>query len=215
MKGIIFDLDGTLLDTSLDLNKAINLALNEYGFSALSVKETIANLGYGFKFLATNSLPKDKQEEYGDKVLESFKRNYSECYKEKTCPYEGIKELLLKLNDNYLLAVNSNKQDDYTKNLVSTIFPEINFVSVYGMREGIPGKPDPYTVEEILKEMNLEKEEVLYIGDSKADLDTANNASLKFLAVTWGFRSEQQLKEAGAKNFARKAEDIYSFLSYN
>ncbi|MBR2801026.1 MAG: HAD family hydrolase [Erysipelotrichaceae bacterium] len=210
MKGIIFDLDGTLLDTGNDLTRSVNQVLEDYGYPLTDRETTLKRLGHGFAYLIAHSLPEETPEDIRFEALEKFVYYYDIGYMEETVPYPGIPELLQRLQEEgYALAINSNKADHYTKELIRYYFPEISFKAVFGMREGVPGKPDPHTVNEILQIMDLKAEEVLYVGDSGTDTQTAKNAGCPFLGVTWGFRSEEQLKEAGTESFAREAEDIH------
>lgn len=213
MKGVIFDLDGTLLNTIPDLRKALNATLADYRCKELSNEECASKLGQGFAYFVKESLPSEKRESIFKQALLTFEDYYAKYYMDETKPYDGIEKLLLDLQaKNILLAVNSNKKDEYAKKLVKNIFPHIAFVDVIGMREGQPGKPNPEAVYQIARKMNLPLEDILYVGDSGADYHTALNANVAFLAVTWGFRSESYLKGLGIKNFAYNSFDIYKTL---
>ena len=207
-KGVIFDLDGTLIDTLRDLTTPINRVRQEYGLSPLTVKDVQYMVGNGFKVLVQKAMPNIDEDKI-DGVVEKYKAYYAECYMDTSEPYEGIRDLLNELNSlGVKIAVNSNKGDAFTKNLISKIFPDNAFVAVIGQREGIPKKPDPYTNMEILGKMNLKNDEVLYVGDSQPDMKTAINSKLRAIGVSWGFRTVEELKEAGADNIVYHPEEI-------
>ncbi len=211
-KGIIFDLDGTLLDTIGDLTEAVNRLRKDYGLPAFTKEDVMARVGSGFRVLVSLSLPHLNEEET-DKALEIFQRHYSNCYMDSSIPYEGISELVNELNKKGVkMAVNSNKKDSYTKDLIRQNFPGIEFTSVYGQRENVPKKPDPSTNYEIIEMMNLKKDEILYAGDSQQDMKTALNTGLKAIGVSWGFRSVEQLREAGADIIVHKPEEILALF---
>lgn len=209
MKGLIFDLDGTLLNTIPDIRKALNAVLEDYGFAELTENEVAVYLGNGFRYLVESALPETKKEELLEEALLKFEYYYSLYYLDDTRPYPGIKVLLQQLQkQGYLLAVNSNKKESYAINLLAQFFPEIHFCDVWGMRQGIPGKPNPQAAFAILEKMNLSHEEVLYIGDSETDYATAKNAGLPFIAVTWGFRSPEKLQELGVSQLVYSAQEL-------
>lgn len=213
IKAVIFDLDGTLINTVPDIQKAINAVLEDYGYEELSQEEVMARLGRGFRYLVNHSLPEDNKEDIEQEALIKFEYYYHLYYLDDTRPYPEIVNLLERLQrEGILLAVNSNKKDEYAKRLVQHIFPQISFVDVLGMKEGIPGKPDPSNALSIIHKMGVSLEEVLYVGDSGTDYHTAQNASISSLTVTWGFRSLEELKTLGISCFADEAEDIYRFI---
>ena len=216
IKGLIFDLDGTLIDSIKDITTAVNLALNEYGFDEVSLDFVRKNTGKGFRILIQDSLPEVKDDKLIDEITELYTIKYSEHYKDETKAYKGIKETLKALQDKGIkLAVNSNKKDLYTKNLMKKIFPNINFISVYGEREGIKNKPDPTTANEIIEKMGLKKEEVLYVGDSEVDIKTSKNANLKSIGCKWGFRKEEVLIQEGATYIIDRPEEILKIVGEN
>lgn len=195
-KAVIFDLDGTLLDTSIDLNNAVNKALNEHGFEGISVAETISYLGNGFRVLIKKSIKKEVSETVVDKVAESFKINYRKCFKDKTYIYDGILNLLLKLNEKGIkIAINTNKKQDYAEELVKDRFKNIKFEYVYGEDISYPKKPDPFILNKLVSDLGLLKSEVLFVGDSEVDLKTAYNAEVDSCFVSWGYRSYDQIKD--------------------
>ncbi|SHD75590.1 HAD family hydrolase [Schnuerera ultunensis] len=148
-----------------------------------------------------------------DKALEMLFKIYSKKYINKTRPYDGIEGLLnLLAEKNIKLAVNSNKKDQYTKNLIYKFFDGIPFIDVYGERENIQIKPDPTTALEIAENMNLKPEEILFIGDSKTDVLTAKNAHMESVGVLWGFRDREELSKYGAKYIVSDWKEILDIV---
>lgn len=212
-RGIIFDLDGTLLDTIADIADSCNKALDKHGYPGFSEEEYKVKVGNGFKILIERCVPQRTDDKTIDSILKSFAEVYHFNYLNKTAPYLGISELLNELNEmGIMLAVNSNKRDDYIKPIISKFFSNIPFVAVYGERKGIAKKPDPTTANEIVDLMGLEKGEVLYIGDSDTDMKTAVNAGLDGVGVKWGFRTLDELKKNGAKYTVSKPEEILEII---
>jgi len=213
INGIIFDLDGTILDTIYDIADSMNTVLKKYGYPNHEYEEFKEFLGNGFKNLVKRSLPKEADESIVDRALELFTEEYEKNYINKTKPFEGIKYVLKVLQDNKIkMAVNSNKKDLFTKNLVDKFFSDINFVSVYGDREGIKRKPDPQTSLEIAKTMGLSPNEIIYIGDSEVDVMTAKNANMKSGIVSWGYRDLEQLEKYDVDYIYYKPNDILKII---
>ena len=212
IKGIIFDLDGTLLNTAEDLATASNRVMEDYGYPTYTTEEIMYKVGNGNRNLMLRCLPEDKEYQT-DEALELFKKHYADCYMEKTRPYEGMPELLEKLSERgVLLAVNTNKLNEYCENLIKKNFPGIHFVKILGNVPGIPRKPDPAGVALILKEMNLSGEEVLYIGDSDVDIRTAGNAGVRSVWVSWGFRKLEDVLSAGPDALIDKPEELLDLI---
>lgn len=204
-KGIIFDLDGTLLDSIEDIGDSMNQVLKELELPTFNYEEYKLKVGGGFRGLALNIFPKDTSEDNIEEAVKLFSNFYDKNYLNKTRPYEGILEILNNLKDREIkLGVNSNKRDDYTNDLVDKHFKDIPFVKVYGDREGVVKKPDPTSALEIAESMNLDVEEIIYIGDSNVDILTAKNAKMDSGGVLWGFRSKKELIDSGAKYIIEK-----------
>ena len=213
IKGIIFDLDGTLLDTINDLGDSVNEALQDLNHPTHEIEAYKLKVGHGFRSLMVNSLPEGADDSEVDKCLASFLKHYDRLYMHKTAPYKGIEELLLNLEKRGIkLAVNSNKREDYTRNLIAHAFKDIEFVDVVGQRENQAKKPDPWGANYIIGKMGLTKDEVVYIGDSNTDIKTAINAGLSSIGVDWGFRGHKELEEAGADYIAYQAKDILDII---
>ncbi|MDQ0205216.1 HAD family hydrolase [Pectinatus haikarae] len=211
--GIIFDLDGTLLDTLEDLSNSVNEALGMYGYKRYAKEDYKLKIGGGFRDLLERSLPTDTPAEMIDRILSSFLAVYDKNYRKNTKPYNGIGQTLIKLRDAGMsLAVNSNKRDDYTKILLSDKLSMISFIAIYGERTNIPKKPDPAAAEIIIKTMNIPKSKIIYVGDSKTDILTAKNAGIESIGVTWGFRDRKELEKYGAVYIADRPEDILNIV---
>ena len=212
-KGVIFDLDGTLLDTIEDLGDSMNLVLDKYDLPKLSYEEYKLKVGGGFKGLIINCFPKDSKEAILEEGVKLFQEFYNKNYLNKTKPYEGIIDILNELNKNKIkLGINSNKRDKYTRDLANKFFKEIPFIKVYGERKGIPKKPDPTSALEIAKVMGLNSEKIIYIGDSKTDIQTAKNAGMDSIGVLWGFRSKEELMKYGVDFIVSNPKDILDII---
>ncbi len=212
-RGIIFDLDGTLLDTIEDLGDSMNKVLEEFDFPTFTYAEYKLKIGGGIKNLVINSFPISSSQEIIDEGLKKFNSYYNENYRDKTEPYKGIMELLYQLKDREIkLGVNSNKRNDYTHKLVEKYFSDIPFLAIYGEREDVVKKPDPTGALEIAEIMDLKAEEILYIGDSKVDILTAKNASMDSVGVLWGFRDREEFNKYGANFIVRDPKEILEMV---
>lgn len=211
---IIFDLDGTLLNTIADLAQSTNYALKTLGFS--THEETSYNfmVGNGINKLFERALPEgEKTEENIRRVRQLFILHYSKHNMDKSCPYPGIPELLKELQQQEKqIAVASNKYQEGTEALVAHYFPEITFTAVFGQREGITPKPDPTIVYDILEITQTPKEEVLYVGDSGVDMQTALNSGVTSCGVTWGFRPRTELEAFQPDYIINEAKEILSLI---
>lgn len=212
-KGIIFDLDGTLLNTIEDISDSMNEVLQAFNLNTYSYEEYKHKIGGGFRNLILNSFPEGTDENTISRALEMLLKIYSEKYINKTQPYDGINKLLnLLVERDMKLGVNSNKKDEYTKNLIYKFFDSIPFIDVYGQRENVQIKPDPTTALEIAENMNLKPEEILFIGDSNTDILTAKNAHMDSVGVLWGFRSREELSKHGAKYIVSDWKEILDIV---
>lgn len=212
-KGVIFDLDGTLVNSIEDIKNSLNRVLKKHGYSEKSLEDYTNNIGQGLYQLTIDSLDNKESKEVVDKIYEGLIQDYAENYLVDTKEYLGISDLLndLVLND-ILIGVNSNKKDEFTKDIVSTIFKDIPFTLVLGDRVNINKKPDPYSANEIIAEMNLAKSETVYIGDTDHDMQTAINAGIDSIGVTWGYRSKEVLINSGAKYTVDSVEELKNLL---
>lgn len=195
-KLVIFDLDGTLLNTLEDLSEAVNSMLKLRGFPLHTVEEYREMVGHGIHNLVRRSLPQTMEvdDAYIEDCVADFKDYYSAHIDVHTRPYPGMVELLKELQAlGVKMAVASNKFQEGTEHLMKEFFPEINFVAVLGNREGYPLKPSSAIVEEILSKANVSKEESVMVGDSPTDMLTAANAGIDAIAVSWGYRTKEEL----------------------
>ncbi len=190
-KVILFDLDGTLLDTLEDLAEAVNEALRRRGFPLHTTEEYRKMVGHGVRNLVTVALPEAfrTDEAFIDSCLADFKAYYTEHIDVHTRPYPGIPELLSRLHGSgSRIAVASNKFQEGTERLIAEFFPGIPFVAILGNRPGYPLKPDPEIVGEVLRKADASPADAILVGDSSTDMLTARNGGIRSIAVTWGYR---------------------------
>lgn len=213
-KLVIFDLDGTLLNTIADLAAATNQALQHYGYPTHEVEAYRFFVGNGINKLFERALPEtERTEENILKIRSQFIPYYDTHNADLSRPYPGIPELLMTLQQKGIkIAVASNKYQAATRKLIAHYFPEINFVEVLGQREGIPAKPDPSIVNEIRIKAGVDEKEILYAGDSNVDMQTAHNAGVTAVGVAWGFRPRTELEALHPAYIIEKAEELLSLL---
>ena len=210
---VIFDLDGTLLDTLDDLANAGNYALEQLGFNTHEAEKYKYFVGNGIPKLIQRILPAGSDRELCDKAHRFFSEYYSAHSTDKTKPYNGICSLLTKLKaDGVKTGVASNKDHDFSEKLVHTFFYD-TIQAVCGRKDGTPKKPDPFSVNYILGQLEAEKSETLYVGDSNVDMETARNAGLDSCGVLWGFRTEMELRESGANYIAKSPNELYEIIN--
>lgn len=211
---VIFDLDGTLLDTIGDLAVACNACLALRGLPQHSYEEYCRFVGNGVMRLVERALPESlRTPENVALVRADFVKYYTDHIDSYTKPYDGIPELLRELvRRGVRLAVASNKFQAGTEKLVARFFPSIPFVAVLGQRPDVPLKPDPAVVREILATTGVGPERALYVGDSGIDMLTAAAAGVRSVGVTWGFRAREELVEAGACHLVDRAGSIAELL---
>ena len=214
-KLIIFDLDGTLIDTREDLANACNYALGQCGFPARKLEEYNMLVGRGIDNLFRGAMPKESaSEENVAKMRSIFVPYYNEHSCDFTKPYQGIIEMLEDLTEKGLrFAVASNKYQEGTEQLVKTFFGKYPFIKVLGQRAEKPIKPDPLIVAEAMEAIaDIKKEEVLYIGDSDVDMQTGINAGVRTIGVTWGFRGKSELQSYPSLALIDKSEELLGIL---
>ncbi|MCX4270045.1 MAG: HAD family hydrolase [Lachnospiraceae bacterium] len=196
---VVFDMDGTILDTLEDLTDSVNYALGCLGFPIRSKQEVCGFVGNGIRKLIEQAVPKGTEKVLTDRVYQVFREYYRGHCAEKTQPYSGILPLLEELRRaGRKTAVVSNKADFAVQELCSRYFNGL-FDTAVGEREGILRKPAPDSVYEVLRRLGVAKEEAVYIGDSDVDIETARNVGMDEIAVEWGFRTREFLEEKGAK----------------
>lgn len=194
--GIIFDLDGTLLDTLQDLADAVNYALRNHGYPERSLSQVRDFVGNGAGRLIRLSVPDGTGEAAAEQVLATFQDYYKAHAQRKTCPYEGIPEALEKLSSRYPLAVVSNKPDAAVKILCKQYFPGLYAVGETG---DCPRKPAPDMLKRAMEAIKVDT--CIYVGDSEVDVRTSKNAGVPCLTVLWGFRDAPILQQEGATHF--------------
>jgi len=208
---VVFDLDGTLLDTSEDICDALNAALTAQGLNGYTPVQAIRMVGSGVKNLMSRAAA--GRECDLDKLYADYMAEYAARLIAKTRPYEGIPRLAERLKaKGYRLGVLSNKPQKDTARLVHTLFEKDLFEQIAGQVEGVPVKPDPAGLNSLLRGFGLTKNEVVLIGDSDVDAMTAKNAGVDFIGVTWGYRTKDELRAKGAKVFAHSPEEIEEIL---
>lgn len=209
---VIFDMDGTVLNTLDDLATSVNYVLTRYGMPVHCTEDYRRYFGNGIRYALECAVPKGTEETTIDQMLPVFKEHYNAHCLDKTRPYDGIPELMKALRDRgFKLAIVSNKIDSAVKELNAKFFSAYVDVTI-GEREGIRRKPAPDTVVQALEELKSSKHEAVYIGDSEVDLQTAANAGLPCISVLWGFREKDFLTEQGATVFANTPQEIYDLL---
>lgn len=209
---ILFDLDGTLLNTLGDLQAAVNHALTEYGYPVKNLEEVRLAVGNGVGKLMERVLPQGLENPDFERCLTSFREYYSQHLQDRTVPYPGIPELLdeLKKRD-YRLGIVSNKFDAAVKQLKEDYFAE-TITAAIGESAGVRKKPAPDCVRKALEELAATAGEAVYVGDSDVDVATAHNSGLPCIGVTWGFRGRQVLEQAGADWIIETPLDLVTLL---
>ena len=211
-KLVIFDLDGTLLNTITDLGKACNYALQEMGFATHPIQAYAYMVGNGVRNLMKKA-QQDADEETIDKLLEHFKYYYNEHCLDTTKPYPGITELLQNLKSkDVAVAVASNKYQEATDKIIKGCFPNVDFVAIEGQIEGRNRKPDPSILFAVLEQYPVAKKDVLYVGDSGVDIECAKRACVESIGVSWGFRSVGELRRANADYIVSHPAEILEHL---
>ena len=213
-KAIIFDLDGTLIDTISDIKFHINTVLKQHSFSEISLNDIHSIVGGGLRDAMKKSLAGAEKNEknidlYTKELVEEYFKNPvidTHPYKEIDITLEKIKQKKLKM------AIFSNKAHAITEKIADTLFGKEMFDIVRGYMEGYPAKPDPAGALYIAEKLGFSPKEMLYIGDSDTDCITANNGGFKFIAALWGYRTKKQIADAGAKFFISKPLELIDFL---
>ena len=211
---IIFDLDGTLLNTIGDLAVGCDHMLTLRGLPTHSYEEYCTFVGNGIMRLVERALPEElRTEEYVKAARRDFVEFYIDNIDNHTVPYEGMVELVEQLQTKGAkLAVASNKFQAGTEKLIRKFFPTIEWVEICGNREGVPLKPDTALVDMIIEKAGVERKNCTMVGDSAVDIQTARNAAIRSVGVSWGFRSREELEQAGADLIADTVEELTTLL---
>lgn len=187
MKLIIFDLDGTLVNTVVDLNAGINYALEKNGYPTQPVEHTAHAIGNGIAITIARSLPEDASEEVKTQVLKYFREYYKDHYLDNSTIYPGMTNVLTLLKENgHKLAVATNKLDQIAREMINTLYPNI-FDYIQGDISEFPKKPDPFLLRTVIQHFGIDRSDVVYVGDSEVDVLTAKNANVRLILVDYGF----------------------------
>ena len=212
-KLVLFDLDGTLLDTLDDLSEAVNQALAKRGFPQHTRGEYMTMVGHGVRNLVMQALPAENQadENLLDEALADFKAYYTANIDVYTHPYPGMQDLLRTLDqEGVFLAVVSNKFQEGAEYLVNKLFPGTHFVAVLGNKPGCPLKPDPEIVAQVLRATGVKPQEAILVGDSPTDMKTAANGGIEAIAVSWGYRP---MKGIEGLTVVDSAEELFRIIA--
>ena len=211
-RAVIFDLDGTLLNTLEDLRDGVNYVLALRGYPERSLEEIRRFVGNGIGKLIERAAPEGTAEEEREEILKEFRLYYTEHCRVKTGPYNGIMDLLKSLKEhNIQMAIVSNKNDAAVKDLVKYYFSEYISVAI-GECAGVRKKPSPDSVWKAISLLGVKKEQAVYVGDSEVDRATAANAGMECISVTWGFRDEELLKSLEPEYLIHKPEEIIGIV---
>lgn len=209
---VVWDMDGTILNTLEDLKDSVNHAVVSHGFKPYNLNEIKSMLGNGIKVLMELAVPDGYNNPKFDACFETFKQYYQEHMNDKTRPYDGIAEVMERLKQNgWKQAIVSNKIDAAVQKLMQTYYPFVDIA--LGEREGLNRKPQPDMVWAALEELGVSKENAVYVGDSEVDLATARNAGMDCISVSWGFRDKKMLRAIGAETIVDTPEQLLAALN--
>ena len=213
-KAVIFDLDGTLLDTVDDLTDATNSVLRRFGYPEHDRQTIQSYIGDGLRVLMERALPESRRDEDNiQRCFELLKPAYAGCWTNKTHLYPGIPELLESLlNSDIAISILSNKADDATQQIVAKLLSRWAFRVVLGARAGIPPKPDPTGALTIAKMLGISPQDTIFIGDTSIDMQTAAAAGMYSIGALWGFRPADELSAGGARILLRNPPDLIPWL---
>jgi len=211
-KYAVFDLDGTILDTAEDLADSVNHALLLHGFPLRSLDEVKLFIGNGVSNLISRAVPEGITDQQFSDVFSAFRNHYATNMINKTAPFPGIKELLLELKKREVkVSIASNKYQKGVEELCERYFPGL-YTAAFGEREGVKRKPDPSIIFSAMERMGANAKETIYIGDSEVDSETAKNAGIDFIGVSWGLRPKSLLIDSGAVTVVDNTEQLLEFF---
>lgn len=214
IKALIFDLDGTLINSLYDIALSMNKVLEKHNYPTHDINKYNYFVGDGAFVLVKNAMPKSATENEIENILKSFIEIYDQGIHNNTKPYDGIYEMLEKLEKMKIKkSILSNKPHKFTLKYVENLFNNFEFLEVHGQKVDIPKKPDPTMAKEIATKLNTSCEEIIFVGDTATDIKTAKNANMISIGVAWGFRPVEELQEAGADFIAYTPMDIIKYIS--
>ena len=211
---VVFDLDGTLVNSIFDIGDSINKGLTTFGLKTHTYDEYYQLIGNGVLNLISDAIGKDA---CTDELVQNIKKIFDDDYKlhmlDKTKPYDGIYKMLKTLNEQGVnIAILSNKPNEFVGAIVEELFPDIKFFAVWGKKEEYQIKPHPDALFAMLKAVNTTAKDTLYVGDSDVDVTTATNAKVAFCGVNWGFRGKEELVENGATTTVNNAQELLNYI---
>jgi len=213
-KAVLFDLDGTLLNTLQDIADSANFALRQLGFATHPAEAYKYFVGEGIETAVKRILPESHRDvDTIARCLELNQAEYGRCWRRHSRPYDGIVQMLAELeNRDVAMAVLSNKPDEFTCKIVNEIFGDYDFEIVLGARPNIPEKPDPTAALQIAEQMGIPPGQFVYVGDSGTDMQTASAAGMYAVGALWGFRTEDELVQAGAKKLLERPDELLTLF---
>lgn len=211
---ILFDLDGTLLDTLQGIATAANAVLAENDFPTHDIEEYNIFIGDGLRTLVERIVPQDTNESVIESCVEMFREEYAQCCYDGAAPYDGILDMLDALVElDIPIGILSNKPHAFTCEMVDYYFGHIPFAYVAGQQEGVAPKPDPEGVMLALEALDVMAEEVLFVGDTSVDMETAENSDMVAAGVSWGFRPVEELRRHGANIIIERPQEIVDYVT--
>ena len=215
IRAVLFDLDGTLVNTLTDLNDAVNVILKKYSHPTVSEKDFVKMVGKGNEYMIRSALPEDKRSDcdYVIKLRGEFYDYYKNHCADKSCAYDGIEKLLDDLKkEDVMVAIVTNKAQDMTDSLVPKLFKENTFASVIGQRDGVPTKPELNMPFLAMSDMDVNPDECLFVGDSGVDMQTGTNCGNIPVGVLWGYRDKNELINNGARFLVENPAEILEIV---
>lgn len=213
MKAIIFDLDGTLLNSLDEIALSMNTILKEFNYPVYEIQEYKRFVGDGPLSLVKNVLPKNTKEEVIQTITQALRDKYDKQVHHSSRPYNGVYQLLDSLSKTPIkLAILSNKPHTLTCKYAKSLFSHYDFAEVHGQKEDVPKKPHPKGAIDIANKLDINPAEIYFIGDTPTDINTAKNANMKSIGVAWGFRPKEELLDAGADYIVESCEDLLKFI---
>lgn len=212
---VVFDFDGTLADTVEAIREGVNRALRDLGLKERTHAEVLSFVGNGARELMRRAIGEEKNgdAERIDRALRIYEKHYNECYLMTDRTYDGVRELIERLHaEGFAVGVLSNKQDVFVKQLCKQVLTKGTYQVAQGVGEGDPTKPDPYLSNKVAAMLGKTADRCIMVGDSDVDVRTAQNAGMEHIGVTWGFRSEEFLRESGARRLAHTPEELYRLI---